>query len=95
MRFGRIILAGLAPLVGLSAFAAGLLPHACGTSNSAQQISNPESRSASLRRLSRRSFRAWSLSRPPLLKAAPRMQFWLLDPWRQRRFADHSACSRA
>ena len=43
MRFGRIILAGLAPLVGLSAFAAGLLPHACGTSNSAQQIANPES----------------------------------------------------
>jgi len=43
MRFGRIILAGLAPLVGLSAFAAGLLPHVCGTSNSAQQIANPDS----------------------------------------------------
>jgi hypothetical protein len=43
MRFGRIILAGLAPLVGLSAFAAGLFPHACGASNSAQQIANPDS----------------------------------------------------
>jgi len=43
MRFGRIILAGLAPLVGLSAFAAGLFPHACNSSNSAQQMANPDS----------------------------------------------------
>jgi hypothetical protein len=43
MRFGRIILAGLAPLVGLSAFAAGLFPHASGASNSAQHITNPDS----------------------------------------------------
>jgi hypothetical protein len=43
MRLGRIILAGLAPLVSLSAFAAGFVPDSYVPSRSAQQLSAADS----------------------------------------------------
>ncbi len=43
MRLGRIILAGLAPLVSLSAFAAGFVPDFHAPSKSAQQLAMADS----------------------------------------------------
>jgi hypothetical protein len=45
MRLGRIILAGLAPLVSLSAFAAGFVPDSYSPSKSAQQLTSADSMS--------------------------------------------------